>query len=124
MTRPYLDIEADEVEFQDWTQEEKNADPNVANRNQKIVLWFYVHGASDIPAANVDINATSELLVEKHVGNLVPGQWNCPYEHNLHTITNPTSRIRGVEPPWRGRNGCFWAKVSTTSSAAFERVRP
>jgi len=37
---------------------------------------------------------------------------------------NPTSRIRGVEPPWRGRNRRFGAEVSTTSASACEPVRP
>jgi len=43
--------------------------------------------------------------------------------HNeLLSYPSPTSRIRGVEPPWRGRNRRFRPRVSTTSAPAFERV--
>jgi len=39
-------------------------------------------------------------------------------------IVSPTSRIRGLEPPWRGRNQRFGPEVSTTSTPPFELVWP
>ena len=66
--RPYIDIEADKIELQEWSTEEKKANPTWPEQYQKIVLWFYIHNAADVPASNVTITAMSDMLVHKEVG--------------------------------------------------------
>ena len=65
--RPYIDIESDKIEFQEWSQEEKKANPTWPEQYQKIVLWFYIHNAADVPASNVTITAISDMIVHKDV---------------------------------------------------------
>jgi hypothetical protein len=87
--RPYLDLEADKIEFQEWNEEEKKINPTWPDRYDKIVLWFYIHNAAEMPASNVSVTAASELLVHKEIGRFTPGPQGGTFS-NRHVITRAT----------------------------------
>jgi len=89
LSRPYLDLEADKIEFHEWSQEEKKANPTWPDLYQKIVLWFYIHNVAEVPASNVSITATSDMLVHKDVGRFTPGPRGGTFS-DRHVITKAT----------------------------------
>jgi hypothetical protein len=50
------------------------------------MLYFAVNNTGDVPAANVSINAISEIIDEKGVGKFSPAEFKTSYTHNLHLI--------------------------------------
>ena len=90
LARPHISIETDVIEYSDWTQQEKLDDPEATKSCDKIKLYFKVQNKSDHPAANIDINAISEIIQEQIVGKLTEGTLKTSYTHNVHLIAANT----------------------------------
>jgi hypothetical protein len=84
--RPYISIKPGSIVYGSWTKKEKKDDPIVTQRCDKIMLYFAVNNTGDVPAANVSINAISEIIDEKGVGKFSPAEFKTSYTHNLHLI--------------------------------------
>lgn len=87
ITRPYIDIKPDKIEYSHWTMQEKNADPKITERCDKIYLYFSVVNTTNIPAS-VDISAIAYPIIEDKIkGNIKPSEdWKAIYEHNTHLL--------------------------------------
>jgi hypothetical protein len=87
--RAFIDIEACDIKFADWTEAERRSDPNIAENCSKIILYFKVHNLNDVPATNVEMNCSSEIIQEKNIGRFWQDDWvNCPYIHRQHVVTD------------------------------------
>jgi hypothetical protein len=86
--RPHITIETDTIEYSTWTHQEKIDAPEVVQKYDKIKLYFRIVNSSDQPAVNVDINGTSEIIVEEKVGKFTRGEFPTSYSHNQHLIAN------------------------------------
>ena len=88
ITRPYIDIRPDKIEYSNWTKQEKNADPKITERCDKIYLYFSVVNITDTPTS-VDISAIAYPIIEDRIkGNIKPSKdWKTNYEHNNHLLT-------------------------------------
>jgi hypothetical protein len=85
--RPHIFIKPDNIEYSNWTEQERKDDPKITELCNKIILYFLVNNASDQPAANIDISATSQIIDKKGIGKFTPGNWKTSYTHSLHLIT-------------------------------------